>query len=454
MVTAYKFPGDQILKWALVLPLAIPTYIAAYAYFDILDILNPFLIWVRSIFGFEAMQIVNNVLVYFFTALILGSVLYPYVYLLTRASFSLQGNRFIEVARSLGHSRNSIFWKIILPLSRPAIVAGISLVIMETLSDYGAVKHFGVQTFTYGIFRTWLGMGDLASALRLAVVLLAFTLTILYFEKKIRAQARYGDVLTSPSPEKIYLRGKKSIFVLFVCVLPVTFGFILPFTRMISWSWISRDYIFEINMLELTLNTLMIATVASITTVFLSVILGFSSKYFKSRSLHFSNRLASTGYSTPGAVVAMGVLILVGFISKAFGILLSGTMSLLFFAYIVRFFAVAYQPIESGFEKNCEELNGASKTLGASPLRSLFNVNLPLTKNIIVAAGLLVFIDATKELPLTLILRPFNFETLATATFDLSNQAQIIESSIPSLLIIFLTMIPIIYLNHRIGEGR
>ena len=325
---------------------------------------------------------------------------------------------------------------------------------METLSDYGAVKHFGIQTFTYGIFRTWLGMGDLASALRLAVVLLAFTLTILYFEKKIRAQARYGDILTSPSPEKIYLRGKKSIFVLFVCVLPVTFGFILPFTRMISWSWISRDYIFEINMLELTLNTLMIATVASITTVFLSVILGFSSKYFKSRSLHFSNRLASTGYSTPGAVVAMGVLILVGFISKAFGILLSGTMSLLFFAYIVRFFAVAYQPIESGFEKNCEELNDASKTLGASPLRSLFNVNLPLTKNIIVAAGLLVFIDATKELPLTLILRPFNFETLATATFDLSNQAQIIESSIPSLLIIFLTMIPIIYLNHRIGEGR
>ena len=454
MVTAYKFPGDQILKWALVLPLAIPTYIAAYAYFDILDILNPFLIWIRSIFGFEAMQIINNVLVYFFTALILGSVLYPYVYLLTRASFSLQGNRFIDVARSLGHSRNSIFWKIILPLSRPAIVAGISLVIMETLSDYGAVKHFGVQTFTYGIFRTWLGMGDLASALRLAVILLAFTLTVLYFEKKIRKQARYGDVLAPPSAEKIYLRGKKSVLVMLMCVLPVMFGFIVPFMRMVSWSWISRDYFFEINMFKLTLNTLMVAAVASITTVILSIILGFSSKYFKSRSLHFSNRLASTGYSTPGAVIAMGVLILVGFISKKFGILLSGTMSLLFFAYIVRFFAVAYQPIESGFEKNCEELNDASKTLGASPLRSLFNVNLPLTKNIIVAAGLLVFIDAAKELPLTLILRPFNFETLATATFDLSNQAQIIESSIPSLFIIFLTVIPIVYLNRRIGEKR
>lgn len=454
MVTAYKFHGNKILKWALVLPLSIPTYIAAYAYFDILDLLNPFLIWIRSTFGLEAMQIANNLLVYLFTALILGSVLYPYVYLLSRASFSLQGSRFIDVARSLGHSGDSIFWKIILPLSRPAIVAGISLVTMETLSDYGAVKHFGVQTFTYGIFRTWLGMGDLASALRLAVILMVFTLTVLYIEKRIRSQARYGDISASPAPEKIYLRGKKSIFILIVCAIPVMLGFIVPFIRMITWAWISRDYLSQINMFELTLNTLMVATVASITTVFLSTLLGFSSKYFKSRILHFSNRLASTGYSTPGAVVAMGMLILVGFISNTFGILLSGTMSLLFFAYIVRFFAVAYQPIESGFEQNCEELNDASKTLGASPSRSLFKVNLPLIKNIIVAAGLLVFIDATKELPLTLILRPFNFETLATATFDLSNQAQIIESSIPSLIIIFLTLIPIAYLNRRIGDAR
>ena len=454
MVTTYKFPGDHILKSVLVLPLAVPTYIAAYAYFDILDLFNPFLIFVRSKLGFEAMQVTNNLLVYLFTALILGSVLYPYVYLLSRASFSSQGSRFINVARSLGHSGSSIFWRIVLPLSRPAIVAGISLVIMETLSDYGAVKHFGVQTFTYGIFRTWLGMGDLTSALRLAVILMIFILTVLYIEKKIRAQARYGDVSASPVFKKIHLRGKKSIIVVVTCTLPVLFGFAIPVTRMISWAWISKGYVSEIDIFELTLNTLMVATIASISTVFLSIILGFSSKYFKSRSLNFSNRLASTGYSTPGAVVAMGALILVGYVSNTFGILLSGTMSLLFFAYTVRFFAVAYHPIESGFEKNCEELNNASKTLGSSPMRSLFSVNLPLIKNIIVAAGLLVFIDATKELPLTLILRPFNFETLATATFDLSNQAQIIESSIPSLFIIFLTIIPIVYLNRRIGEGR
>ena len=199
-------------------------------------------------------------------------------------------------------------------------------------------------------------------------------------------------------------------------------------------------------------NTLLIAIIVSVSTVLLSIILGFSSRYYKSKIIYISNRLASLGYSTPGAVIAMGALILVAYISDTFNILLSGTLFLLFFAYIVRFLAVAYQPIESGFEKNCEDLNNASKTLGASPIRSLYSLNLPLIKNTIIAAGLLVFIDATKELPLTLILRPFNFETLATATFDLSNQAQIIESSIPSLFIIFLTLIPIIYLNSRIGE--
>ena len=454
MVAAYKFPGHRIFKWLLVLPLAIPTYIAAYAYFDILDIFNPLLIWVRSALGFEAMQSTNDLLVYILTALIMGSVLYPYVYLLARASFESQGSHFINVARSLGHSSKSVFWKIVLPLSRTAIVAGISLVAMETLSDYGAVKHFGIQTFTYGIFRTWLGMGDLTSALRLAVILMIFTLTILYIEKRIRAQARFSNNLTTLPFEKIQLESKKSILALIICIIPIILGFIIPVLRMVSWAWLSKNYISEINIFHLALNTLMIAVIASISTVLLSILLGFSSKYSKSRIINLSNRFASMGYSTPGAVIAMGALILVGYISNAFNIVLSGTMFLLFFAYIVRFLAVAYQPIESGFEKNCEELNDASKTLGSTPLKSLFRVNLPLIKNTIIAAGLLVFVDATKELPLTLILRPFNFETLATATFDLSNQAQIIESSIPSLFIIFLTLIPIIYLNSRIGEGR
>ncbi len=453
MVSTYKFPGRSIFRWILVLPLAIPTYIAAYAYFDILDLLNPMLIWVRSTLGLEVMITINDVLVYVITSLILGSVLYPYIYLLTRASFASQGSRFISVARSLGHSGNTIFWKIVLPLSRPAIVAGISLVIMETLSDYGAVKHFGIQTFTYGIFRTWLGMGDLISALRLAVILMVFTLAVLYTERRIRSRARFGDNLISDPPKKIQLKGKRLAYAFFICALPVTLGFIIPTVRMVSWAWLSKSYLPEIGVIELGLNTLMIAITVSVLTVLLSVILGFSSRYFKSHSINLSNRLASMGYSTPGAVVAMGILILAGYFSSAFGILLSGTMVLLFFAYVVRFLAVAYQPIESGFEKNCHELNDASKTLGASPLRSLISINIPLIKNIMIPAGLLVFIDATKELPLTLILRPFNFETLATSTFDLSNQAQIIESSIPSLSIIFLTIIPIVYLNRRIREG-
>ena len=367
VVASYKFKGYKIFKWLLVLPLSIPTYIAAYAYFDILDVFNPFLIWIRSTIGFEVMQLTNNLLVYLLTALVMSSVLYPYVYLLARASFESQGSHFINVARSLGHSGRAVFWKIVLPLSRPAIVAGITLVAMETLSDYGAVKHFGVQTFTYGIFRTWLGMGDLTSALRLAVILMIFTLSILYIEKRIRAQSRFSYKSATSSFEKIKLSGKKSIFPLIICSVPIIFGFMIPFLRMVSWAWRSKNYIAEISVFQLASNTLLIAIIVSVSTVLLSILLGFSSKYFKSKIVNTSNRFASLGYSTPGAVIAMGALILVGYISDTFNILLSGTLFLLFFAYIVRFLAVAYQPIESGFEKNCEDLNNCLLYTSPSP---------------------------------------------------------------------------------------
>ena len=223
---------------------------------------------------------------------------------------------------------------------------------------------------------------------------------------------------------------------------------------MISWAWLSKSYITEISVFQLALNTLLVAIIASITTVLLSILLGFSSKYFKSKIINVSNQLASLGYSTPGAVIAMGSLILVGYISDTFNILLSGTMLLLFFAYIVRFLAVAYQPIESGFEKNCEDLNNASKTLGSSPMRSLYSLNLPLIKNTIIAAGLLVFIDATKELPLTLILRPFNFETLATYTYQFAHDELIEQASLPALLIIFAGLLPVIFMNKYLREVK
>ncbi len=452
MVTTYKFPGHKLFKWLLILPLAIPTYIAAYAYFDILDFFNPFLIWIRSNISLSAMSRIDSFLVYLMTTLVMSSVLYPYIYLLARSSFESQGNHLINVSRSLGYSTYESFWKIVLPLSRPAIVAGISLVIMETLSDYGAVKHFGIQTFTYGIFRTWLGMGDLTSALRLAVVLMAFTLSILYIEKKNRSNALYNEKsVRKSSYEKIKLNGINSIFAIICCTIPLFFGFLFPLLRLGYWVLLSKSYFLELNIFKLSFNTMMLSFLTSTFTVLISILFVFSAKYFKNPIVKMTNKIALLGYSTPGAVIAMGTLILVGHISKITGIVLSGTVFFLIFAFIIRFLAVAFQPLESGMEKNCDKLNDTAKLLGSTPLYSFYKINVPILKNSVVAAGLLVFIDSTKELPLTLILRPFNFETLATVTFDLSNQAQIIESSVPSISIILLVVIPIIYLNRRIG---
>ena len=452
IVTSYKFPGCKLFKWLLILPLAIPTYIAAYAYFDILDLFNPILLWIKLNISLSAMNNTDTFLVYLMTTLVMSSVLYPYIYLLARSSFESQGNHFTNVSRSLGYSKYECFWKIVLPLSRPAIVAGISLVIMETLSDYGAVKHFGIQTFTYGIFRTWLGMGDLTSALRLAVVLMVFTLSILYIEKRSRSNAQYVEKsLKKSSYEKNSLYGLKSILAIIFCLLPLFLGFLFPVLRLGYWALLSKSYFLELNILKLSFNTLLLSLLTSTFTVTISMLFVFSAKYFKNSIVKMTNKIAILGYSTPGAVIAMGTLILVGYISSLTGIVVSGTIFFLIFAYIVRFLAVAFQPIESGMEKNCDKLNDAAKLLGAKPFYSFYKINIPILKNSVIAAALLVFIDATKELPLTLILRPFNFETLATVTFDLSNQAQIIESSIPSISIILLVVIPIIYLNRRIG---
>ena len=452
VITNYKFPGSNIFKWLLILPLSIPTYIAAYAYFDILDLFNPLLLWIKFNLSLSAMSRTDTFLVYLMATLVLSSVLYPYIYLLARSSFESQGNHFVNVSRSLGYSKYESFWKIALPLSRPAIVAGISLVIMETLSDYGAVKHFGIQTFTYGIFRTWLGMGDITSALRLSAVLMIFTLSILYIEKRNRSNAQYIEKLDKQSSnKKNKLNGLKSFYAITLCLIPLFLGFLFPFLRLVYWVFLSKNYFLQLNILKLSFNTLLLSSLTCVCTVVISTLLVFSTKYFKNSFVKLTNKIAILGYSTPGAVIAMGSLILVGYISTLTGIILSGTIFFLIFAYIVRFLAVAFQPIEAGMEKNCDKLNDAAKLLGSSPIYSLYKVNIPILKNSMIAAALLVFIDATKELPLTLILRPFNFETLATVTFDLSNQAQIIESSVPSISIILLVVMPIIYLNRRIG---
>ena len=450
LVACCEFPGRRFFEWALILPLAIPTYIAAYAYFDLIELLNPFLIWIRLVIGPRAMSNLNDVLVYTVTIIVLAFVLYPYVYLLARASFSRQSSQLVQAAQTLGHYPISIFRRIALPMARPAIFAGTSLVVMETLNDYGAVKHFGIPTFTTGIFRSWLGMGDMPGALRLAAFLMIFILLLLVFEKVLRGNAKFHENISQARPFQRYILERMKIQLAIVCcLLPIVVGFIIPITRLGFWAsfWVGKN--FEISFIKVISNSLGLAIASSFLAVLISILLVFSARYYQSFSVHSTNRLAILGYSVPGAIIAMGMLLFAGQINNLTGLILTGSISVLIFAYVIRFLAVAWQPIDSVMEKTCDQLNSASRSLGSSALRSLIKINLPLLKKALLVAGLLVFIDTIKELPLTLILRPFNFETLATLTFDLTNQAQIPKSSVPALCIVFVTIAPILWLNRK-----
>ena len=455
MVTNYDFPGCRFFNWALILPMSIPTYIAAYSYFDVLEYLTPTLIWIRNNFGQDQMNLFNEVFVYITTIVVLSSVLYPYVYLLTRASFLNQGTQYVDVARTLGCKQSLIFWKVGLPLARPAIFSGVSLVIMETLNDYGAVKHFGIPTLTSGIFRTWMGLNDITSALRLSSYLIIFIVMVLLLEKWLRQGARFDD----KSGFKIEFENQKiqttQYLIPFICcIIPLSLGFLIPVLRLCTWGYENIKVAFNVTFLKIIINSMGLALFSSLLVGFIAIILVFSERYFKSTILRLTNRFASVGYSLPGAVIAIAMLLLVGHFTKFTGWILTGSIGILIFAYLIRFLAVAKQPIDSGVEKYCDQINETSRSIGTTAYQSLVSLNLPLLKNTIVAATLFVFVDTLKELPLTLILRPFNFETLATYTFDLAVQAQIPESSLPALFIILVATLPVIWLNRQMEYNK
>ena len=271
---------------------------------------NPLLVWVRNSINIEAMQLLNDSLVYFVTILVMSSVLYPYIYLLARSAFLKQGKQLRDAAKTLGYNEKSVFWKIALPMARPAIIAGVSLVVMETLNDYGAVKHFGIPTFTSGIFRTWLGMGDLVGALQLSAVLIFFIFLLLALEKQARSRSKYHDSLHSkPTSKKIILNKNKSTAAIACCLTPLILGFVIPLFRLMSWAWISRDKASALVSIEMISNSLGLSIISSISIVLIALLLVFTSRYFNSYVINFSNRLATLGYSIPGAVIAIGILL-------------------------------------------------------------------------------------------------------------------------------------------------
>ena len=452
-VTCHEFYGRKYLEWILILPMTIPTYIAAYSYYDIVEILNPFFNWCRINIGIKETIYIENFLIHLIVIILFSFVLYPYVYLSVRASLLISGNRLIESANTLGVSSNNIFKTLILPITKPAIIAGLSLVIMETLNDYAAVEYFGISTLTIGIFRSWFGMHDIESASKLSSYLIIFVFFILVIEKMYSRREKYHNVRGSGNNFKRISIGKqKTVMVLIFCSVPFLFGFLIPVGRLLTWLMYSNFYFDNVNLFMISLNTIFISLVSCIFIIFTAYSINFTKNYFQNSILKKISQLAILGYSIPGAIIAIGILKLNSSINEFSNLMIIGSIFGLVFAYLVRFLAVAWQPIQSSMKKQCSSINQASRILKGNPIRSSFKINLPILKKPLLLTFLIVFIDISKELPLTLILRPFNFDTLATFTYDLINQAHFFQSALPSILIILISLPAIFIINKEIGS--
>jgi iron(III) transport system permease protein len=467
LVSAYDFAGRRIFEWALILPLAVPAYIAAYTYAGMLDVTGPVQKAVRL-----ALPSLADEFLYVQVAglgaavLIFAFVLYPYVYLVARTSFTRQSAGALEAARMLGRGPFATFFRVALPLARPALAAGVGLVAMEVLNDYGAVRYLGVTTFTTGIFRAWFGLGDLDSAVRLSALLMLFVFGLLALERAQRGRASFSGIETAQRPvARRRLRGAAAAAAIITCAIPLAFGFLVPVAQLVHWSATTAGAVIDAAFLRLVANSFLLAAAAAAICVVLGLFITFAVRLHPGQWLRRFSRVAVLGYSIPGAVIAVGVLVpfawidhrVGGVMDSVFGIptglLLSGTLAALMFAYAVRFMAVALLPLESGFSRVCRNVDNAARCLGASPGRALRCVALPLLRGTMAGAVILVFVDVMKELPLTLILRPFNFDTLATRAYQLATDELLAVSANYSLIIIAAGIIPVIVLN-RLLERR
>ncbi|OUR67013.1 iron ABC transporter permease [Marinomonas sp. 42_23_T18] len=466
LTSVCRFPGHKWLAWALLLPLAVPAYIIAYTYTGLLDFAGPVQSLIRETTGlsygeywfFEVRSITGAIVM-------LSLVLYPYVYLMSRAAFLEQSANTLEVSRSLGYSHTKSFFKLALPLARPAIVAGVTLALMETLADYGTVKYFGVTSFTTGIMRTFNGFGDAAAASQLASVLLLFVTCLILMERYSRRRISYhASGIRKASNRKIELNKKQGIIAFCVCFLPVFLGFIVPAIQLLYWAAFSAESI-DASFIKLAWNSLYLAALAAIIAVVLALILAYASRLNKRKAVQASVTVAGLGYALPGTIIAIGIIIpfawldhqIIAWVKETFevrlGLVLSGTLFALLFAYTVRFMAVSLGSIQAGLGKITPSLDAAGRSLGYKPLDVLRKIHIPLMKSSVLTALLIVFVDVLKELPATLILRPFNFNTLAVRAFELASDERLADAAPASLMIVLVGLAPVILLSRSIGSG-
>ncbi|MEM7019837.1 MAG: iron ABC transporter permease, partial [Pseudomonadota bacterium] len=392
----------------------------------------------------------------------------PYVYMLTRATFLEQSVSIMEVSRSLGNSAWRTFFRVNLPMSRPAIIAGVSLVMMESLADYGTVQYFGVSTFTTGIFRTWFGLDGVAAAAQLSALLLSFVFILLVLEQNSRRRARYYQVSNRYGAlPRHKLKGAAHVGTCLLCIVILAAGFLIPAGQLLVWAFKTWEKTLNADFFLLVWYTLSLAGGAAIIALILAVFMNYGKRlYAKSRAIHASVRIAGLGYAAPGTIVAVGVIIPLAAFDNfldslmraqfdiSTGLLLSGTVTALLFAYSVRFLAVALQTVDAGLGKISPSMEESARALGHPPRQVLFKIHLPILRGSLLTAMLLVFVDVMKELPATLILRPFNFNTLAVRAYELASDERLPDASLPSLAIVIAGLIPVILLSLSISQSR
>ncbi|MEM9399425.1 MAG: iron ABC transporter permease [Verrucomicrobiota bacterium] len=453
LVSAFDFPGRRILEWALVLPLAIPTYVAAFVYIQIPELSIPFLVYVRHTWGIEAFAMTEVILRYTVLALFMASVLFPYLFITMRASFCRQNRSFIEAALMLGRSPTNVFFTVALPMARPAIVAGLSLILMEVMNDYGAVNFFGVPTLTEGIFRTWFGLEDSASGIRLAGFMMLAILFILFIEHLQRGKARYTSRNVTGMPlARRKLKGLSLTGAYVVCLIPLSMGLLFPVGQLILWAIGAARQSLPVFRDWQALNSLLMSFGSAILLTGVAVILAYAVRLHPFKWLRGMTRLATLGYAVPGVAVALGVMTFTGMLDRNINlpVLLSGSLFAIVFAYLVRFIAVPMQSVQAGMTRVCGSLDEASRMLGHGPGFTLWNINIPLLRGTLVASCMLVFIDILKELPLTMLLRPAGFDTLAVSAFGMAKEGRIYECAFPSLMIVLIGTIGLCVLNRLI----
>ncbi|MFZ3172434.1 MAG: iron ABC transporter permease [Carboxydocellales bacterium] len=452
LVSVYDFPLRSFLKWGLILPFAIPPYIAAYTYKGMLGYTGVLQVFLRENLGIKIDQKWVDIMSLEGAILIFVFFLYPYVYAISRSFLEKQSASLIENARLLGRSPFVIFWRVVLPLSRAAIIGGVSLVILEVLNDYGVVNYFGVTTFSTAIFRTWFALGDLDSAIKLAGLLMIIVFSVLLLEKLTRGRKKYSFTTTKVRPiSRIKLTGWEAALAFTFAFGVFSLGFLIPTLQLIHWAFLTYATILNASFFTLVLNSVLVALVASILIMLIAVIIANYARISDGIWGKIYARMAVIGYSIPGAIIGIGVIVFFVGIDRALypvyqffnpntiKLVLSTSIIMLIFAYTIRFIAIGFNSVEAGFEKVGRKFFEASRTLGFSPTKTFLKVDLWMIKPAMFSGFILAFVDIMKELPLALILRPFNFDTLATKAYQYANDEMIHEASIASLLIILIS---------------